>query len=53
MTTQEPGGLHVLVVEDSVGDEWLMAEILRSRGHMVTTSEEAREAFIDTTPHPG
>jgi len=37
--------LHVLLVEDSPGERWLMAEILRSRGHTVTACERGAGAL--------
>jgi PAS domain S-box-containing protein len=45
----EDSGLAVLLVEDNPGERWLFAEILRSRGHTVTsceTGDEALEAFL-------
>ncbi|MSR23339.1 MAG: response regulator [Gemmatimonadetes bacterium] len=46
-----PDGLHVLLVEDRAGERWLMAEILRSRGHMVTACEASREALAAWKTH--
>lgn len=41
----EGGTLHVLLVEDSPAERWLMAEILRSRGHMVTACSGTASAL--------
>lgn len=38
-------GLDVLLVEDNPGERWLVAEILRSRGHTVTCCEDAEAAW--------
>jgi signal transduction histidine kinase len=41
----------VLLVEDSPGERWVMAEILRSRGHAVTLCESAAEAWTRFSAH--
>lgn len=38
-------GLDVLLAEDAPGERWVMAEILRSRGHHVTLSEDGEDAW--------
>jgi PAS domain S-box-containing protein len=46
-------GLHVLLVEDNPEERWLFGEILRSRGHTVTSCEDAEsgwEAYLQTQP---
>lgn len=37
--------LNVLVVEDNPSERWLLSEILRARGHVVTACEEAESAW--------
>jgi len=41
----EPRGLRVLLVEDDPGERWIVSEILRSRGHVVTTCGRAETAW--------
>ncbi len=52
--TSAASGFRVLLVEDSPGDRWLLAEILRARGHTVTSCEtgEAALAAWDEEPYP-
>lgn len=43
--TTPPGGLDVLLVEDNSSDRWLYEEVLRSRGHRITSCASGEEAW--------
>ncbi len=46
--------LQALLVEDDVEERWLLAEILRSRGHTVTVCQDAESALAEfrRSQHP-
>ncbi|MEX2528322.1 MAG: response regulator [Gemmatimonadota bacterium] len=46
--------LNVLVVEDNPSERWLLSEILRARGHVVTACEDAESAWdlFEREPFP-
>lgn len=50
----EPRELRVLLVEDDPGERWIISEILRSRGHVVTSCARAEIAWkrFEEEPFP-
>lgn len=49
---REEGKLRVLLVEDDPGDRWIISEILRSRGHAVTSCERAETGWEHYRDNP-